>query len=51
MHGMPIFTLPLFSAIPDSENMLVKNSCFKEFLTHCQKQNAVFHFSSTGLAY
>jgi superfamily I DNA and/or RNA helicase len=33
-----------FSVIPDSENMLVKNSCFKELWTHCQKQNAVFHF-------
>jgi len=33
-----------FSAIPDSEIMLEKNSCFKQLLTHCQKQNAVFHF-------
>jgi len=33
-----------FSIIPDSENILEKNSCFKQLLTHCQKQNAVFYF-------
>ena len=35
-----------FSIIPDSESILEKNSCFKQLLTHCQKQNAIFHFSS-----
>ena len=35
-----------FSIIPDSESMLEKNRCFKQLLTHCQKQNAVFHFPS-----
>ncbi|WP_457552783.1 DEAD/DEAH box helicase [Desulfobacula sp.] len=34
-----------FSILPDSENMLKKNSCFKELLAHCQKKNAVFYFS------
>ena len=38
-----------FSIIPDSESMLEQNSCFKQLLTHCQKQNSVFHFPSTGL--
>jgi len=37
-----------FSIIPDSESMLEKNRCFKQLLTHCQKQNAVFHFPSKG---
>lgn len=36
-----------FSAIPNSESMLEKNSCFKELLSHCQRQNAVFYFPST----
>ncbi|MCD6186134.1 MAG: DEAD/DEAH box helicase [Deltaproteobacteria bacterium] len=38
-----------FSIIPDSESILEKNSCFKQLLTHCQKQNAVFNFSSTAM--
>ncbi len=33
-----------FSVIPESETILEKNSCFKQLLTHCQKQSAVFYF-------
>ena len=35
-----------FSALPDSESMLIKNSCFKQLLTHCREQNAVFQVGS-----
>ncbi len=31
-----------FSVIPDTESLLVKNSCFKQLLSHCRKRNAVF---------
>jgi len=34
-----------FYAIPDSENMLKKNSCFKALLRHCEEQKTVFSFS------
>jgi superfamily II DNA/RNA helicase len=34
-----------FSVMPDSESMLIKNSCFKQLMTHCRERKAVFHFS------
>ncbi|MFK5951569.1 MAG: DEAD/DEAH box helicase [Desulfobacterium sp.] len=34
-----------FSMIPDSETMLIKNSCFKRLMAHCETQDAVFYFS------
>ena len=34
-----------FSMIPDSETLLIKNSCFKRLMSHCEEQNAVFHYS------
>ncbi len=33
-----------FSLIPDPDTLLSKHCCFKQLLTHCQAQNAVFHF-------
>ena len=36
-----------FSIIPDSESILEQNSCFKQLLTHCQKQNTVFYFDAS----
>ena len=43
-----IGSMAFFSAIPSLETMLEKNSCFKKLLSHCRKQNAVFHFPATG---
>lgn len=34
-----------FSAMPDSESMLMKNSCFKQLMTHCLEQDAVVQLS------
>ena len=34
-----------FSVIPDSDALLARHCCFKQLLTHCRTQNAVFHFS------
>jgi len=34
-----------FSMIPDSETLLIKNSCFKRLMAHCEEQNAIFYFS------
>nr|MBP9598996.1 Lhr-like helicase [Desulfobacter sp.] len=34
-----------FSVIPDSDALLARHCCFKQLLTHCLEQNAVFHFS------
>ena len=34
-----------FSVIPDSDALLAGHCCFKQLLTHCREQNAVFHFS------
>ncbi|MDY0220288.1 MAG: DEAD/DEAH box helicase [Desulfobacterium sp.] len=33
-----------FSLLPNSENLLLKNSCFKQLLAHCRARNAVFYF-------
>ncbi|WP_035239302.1 DEAD/DEAH box helicase [Desulfobacter vibrioformis] len=33
-----------FSLIPDSEALLAGHCCFKQLLTHCRTQNAVFYF-------
>ncbi|MDY0164887.1 ATP-binding protein, partial [Desulfobotulus sp.] len=33
-----------FSLLPNSENLLAKNSCFKQLLAHCHARNVVFHF-------
>ncbi|MBF0203247.1 MAG: hypothetical protein HQK67_02800, partial [Desulfamplus sp.] len=31
-----------FSAIPDNEEMLAKNSCFKALLKHCKENDSLF---------
>lgn len=40
--GGSVLGLAFFRAIPGSESMLVKNSCFKALWTHCQKKDALF---------
>lgn len=32
-----------FSVIPDSDALLARHCCFKQLLTHCRRQNSVFH--------
>ncbi|SMC75387.1 AAA domain-containing protein [Desulfocicer vacuolatum DSM 3385] len=34
-----------FSMIPDSESLLIKNSCFKNLKAHCEARGCVFHFT------
>jgi hypothetical protein len=34
-----------FSVIPDSDALLARHCCFKQLLTHCREQNAVFHLA------
>ncbi len=36
-----------FRAIPGSEKMLAKNSCFKALLDHCRKEKTVYNLPSS----